>query len=400
MSKNYSIESIIGIRGYTTPQFVGTGGMMKQRNKDFIVREIPPSGKPIFDGSEIGDNLGGMYIHCVLWKTGLDTFSAIKKLSNNWKIAEEDFGYAGLKDAAAETYQRISIWNIDKRRIKATNLPNINLFHPIRQKFAVRTGDLLGNFFEIIIRGIQREWSNDDWEQFKIHLESKGVLNFYGFQRFGGKRPILHLIGKLLLQEEYFDAIDKYLGETSPMEHENITKLRHEYREARSYNNLRLKFPNLYLIERRLLRGLKRHHSAKNIILSLPKPFLRLTISAYQAYLFNEVLSYLNETYFPLLGDMTIPLPGYQTFREHAREEIWDKLTALLDEDTLDFLSFKHEHPNLRSKGSLRKAILLPTEFNYSKMDIEERSKKVTFCLPKGSYATIVIREIIKTEIY
>lgn len=398
MPKDYSVESIIGIHGYKIPQFTGTGGKIKQQNKDFIVREIPPSGKPIFDGSEIGEDLGGMYIHCVLWKKGIDTFSAIKRLSNSWKKAEKDFGFAGLKDAAAETYQRISIWNINKSRIKDTNLLKVRVFHPIRQKFAVRIGDLLGNFFEIVIRDIRREWNKVDWEHFKLHLESKGVLNFYGLQRFGAKRPILHLIGKYLVQEKYSDAIDKYLGETSPLEHENITKLRQEYLETRSYSALRLKFPYSYSIEKTLLIGLGRHLSAKNIILSLPRSFLRLAISAYQAFLFNKVLSYLNEINFPLLSDLVIPIPGYQIIRKQTCEEIWDRLKALLEEDTLNFQSFRHNQPNLSSKGSLRKAILVPTKFKYSHIDIEKRRSKVSFCLPKGSYGTVVIREITKTE--
>lgn len=399
MSKDYSIESIIGIRGYSAAQFSGTGGVTKQRNKDFIVREIPPSGKPIFNGSEIGDNLGGMYIHCVLWKTGLDTFSAIRKLCNFWGVAEEDFGYAGLKDAAAETYQRISVWNIDGRLIEATDLPKMKVFHPIRQKFAVKIGDLIGNFFEITIRDIQNEWDDEYWKHFKSHLESKGILNFYGFQRFGGKRPILHQIGKNLLQEEYSDAIDKYLGETSPLEKENITELRKEYYKIRSYSNLRSKFPNSYRYEKLLLRGLERHHSAKNIILSLPKSFLRLAISAYQSYLFNKVLSLLNENHFPLPADLVIPLAGYQSIREQTSYEAWYELTALLDKDMLDFQSFMHEEQKLRSKGALRKAIAFPCEFDYHHMAIEEKGNVVTFSLPKGSYGTVLIREITKTEI-
>ncbi len=399
MLKDYSIESNIGVHGYSTPQFTGIGGIIKQRNKDFIVREIPPSGKPIFDGSEIGDNLGGMFIHCVLWKTGLDTYSAIRKLSSSWKIAEKDFGFAGLKDAAAETYQRISIWNIDKKRIYTTNLPNIKIFHPIRQKFAVKIGDLLGNFFEIIIRNNHQKWNNEEWKHFKVHLESKGVLNFYGSQRFGAKRPILHLIGKLLLQEKYSDAVTKYLGEISPLENERITKLRQKYHETHSYNKLRSEFPYSYHIERMLLRGLIRHHSSKSIILNLPKSFLKLAISAYQSYLFNRVLSHLNKTCVPLASDIAIPLPGYRTIQEQVSDEIWDNLTALLEKDALDLHSFRHEQPNLRSKGSSRRAIIFPDNFNYFPMDIEEKGIKVTFSIPKGSYGTIVIREITKNKI-
>ncbi|UCG00530.1 MAG: tRNA pseudouridine(13) synthase TruD [Candidatus Heimdallarchaeota archaeon] len=394
---NHSIESIVGIHGYITPEFNGTGGKIKQQNKDFIVREIPPSGKPIFDGSEIGEDLGGLYIHCVLWKSGFDTFRAINKLGSLLRIEEKDFGFAGLKDAAAETYQRISIWNIDIHLIERIDLPKIRLFHPIRQKFAVKIGDLLGNYFKIKIRDIQRELSEDDLENLKRGLELKGVLNFYGPQRFGSTRPILHIIGKLLLQNRYSEAIDKYLGAKSPLENEKIVELRHEYSDTQSYRELIDKFPISYRIEKMLLKGLDKNRSSKNIVLTLPKQFLRLAISSYQSYLFNRVLSYLNESDFPLSKKLVIPLPGYQTVRKQTSEEIWEKLNTFLEEDALDYQSFYHEEAMLRSKGTLRNAILFPTQFNYSHLDIDWI--EVIFCLPKGSYGTSVIREITKTNI-
>jgi tRNA pseudouridine13 synthase len=398
MSQECSIESLIGIHGYSSAQILGTGGCIKQRQEDFIVREIPPSGKPIFDGSEIGHSLGGMYVHCVLWKKGLDTFSAIRKLCKSWGVTEEDFGYAGLKDAAAETYQRISVWNVDEKVIQETDLPNIKVYHPIRQKFAVKIGDLIGNFFEIKIHDIRNEWNEENWKHLKSHFESDGILNFYGSQRFGSKRPILHLIGKYLLQQNYSDAIDKYIGETSPLEKEYITDLRLEYSNTHSYGNLKLKFPNSYRIEKLLLRGLERNLSAKNTVLALPKSFLRLAISAYQSYLFNKVLSVLNENYFPLTTDLVVPLAGYQSIREQTSFEAWDELTALLNKDMIDFQSFKHKEQKLRSKGTLRKAIVIPGEFNHHQVDNEKRVDVVTFSLPKGSYGTVLMREVTKTE--
>ncbi|UCG90790.1 MAG: tRNA pseudouridine(13) synthase TruD, partial [Candidatus Heimdallarchaeota archaeon] len=51
-----------------------------------------------------------------------------------------------------------------------------------------------------------------------------------------------------------------------------------------------------------------------------------------------------------------------------------------------------------RSKGSSRRAIIFPDKFNFSPMDIEEKRIEVTFGLPKGSYGTVVVREIIKNK--
>lgn len=398
MPKDYSTESIIGIHGYSTPQFSGTGGTIKKRNEDFIVREIPPSRKPIFDGSEIGEDVGGMYIHCILWKTGLDTFSAIRTLSNSLKIPEADFGYAGLKDAAAETFQRISIWNIDASRINSINIPKIKLFHPIRQKFAIKTGDLLGNFFEIKICDIKEVWNSQDWNAFKNHLMSDGVPNFYGPQRFGSKRPLLHLIGKFLIKEEYSKVIERYIGETSPLEHAYITQLREDFSNTSLYNNIRSKFPKSYSIERSLLLGLEKDLSPKNIILKLPKSFLRLAVSAYQSYIFNKTLSYLLETDFSLNADSVIPLPGYKSNKNETNELIWNEILTLLEEDGINFQDFGDNKLNLRSKGFSRKVLCFPIGFSYSSIKDEKKSINVNFSLSKGCYATIVIREITKTE--
>ncbi|MFW9903404.1 MAG: tRNA pseudouridine(13) synthase TruD [Candidatus Thorarchaeota archaeon] len=395
MSKDYSVESIIGIHGYNTTEFNGTGGRIKQQNKDFIVREIPPSGKPIFNGSEIGEDLGGLFIHCVMWKSGLDTFSAINRLSSLLRIAEKDFGFAGLKDAAAETYQRISIWNTDINCIKRVNLPKIRLFYPIRQKFAIKTGDLLGNYFKIRIRGIRKNLNESDLEFLNKNFEVKGVLNFYGSQRFGSTRPILHVIGRLLLQNRYSEAINQYLGVTSPLENEKIVRLRKEYHNTNSYEILINKFPNSYRIERLLLTGLKARRTSKNIVFSLPKQFLRLAISAYQSYLFNKVLSFVNEVGLPPFS-LKIPLPGYKTESKQTIEEIWEKMTSCLEDDELDYKCFHHEHAILRSKGSLRDAISFPKQFHCSQLG--NKDIEVVFCLPKGSYGTIVIREITKNK--
>ncbi len=398
MSKSYSVESIVGINKYSTPRFSGMGGIIKQKNEDFIVREIPPSGNPIFTGSEIGDDQGGMYIHCVLWKSGLDTFNAIKKLSNILGVNESDIGYAGLKDAYAETFQRISIWNLDIESVKKIDFSDLKLFHPIRQRFAVRIGDLVGNYFEVIIRDIEREWTSEEWDSFQIQMESNGMLNYYGIQRFGSQRPILHLIGKLLLQEKYSEIIKRYIGDTSPLEHENITQLRMGYLEASSYTQIRERFPKKYSIERMLLTGLLKGFSAKKNVLRLPKYFLRLSISAYQAFIFNRILSSINVDNLLSLKDLHVPLPGYQSNKQETSEETWNILITMLEVDAVDFNNFKHEKPSLSSKGSTRKAIVFPTKINNDVISKQEKAIKISFVLPKGSYATILTREIIKEE--
>ncbi|MFW9780327.1 MAG: tRNA pseudouridine(13) synthase TruD [Candidatus Heimdallarchaeota archaeon] len=397
-----SIESLIGIRGFSTPTIIGMGGVIRQHFSDFIVREILPNGSPIFDGSKIGFGaIGGLYVHCLLQKSGLDTFTAIRKISNCLKVSERDFGYAGLKDAEAVTYQRISIWNIAIDRMMAIDLPQIRLFNPVRQRFAVKIGDLAGNHFEITIRKIQRNWNSLMWDGFIRSISSRGILNYFMAQRFGSRRPILHLIGRFLIQKRYAEVISAYLGYTSLLENPRITELRKKWLQNRKEGEEirdKFMFPNSYHIENIMLRGLKRRLPARIIIENLPHPFLRLAISAYQSYLYNLVLSYLNKSNI-VAKNTLIPLVGYQSPRhKHSFSElVWNTMNEILEDEAVEFDCFRQiELPWLRSKGSKRKAVVYPTDFKRFKLT--GSAIKVTFSLPKGSYGTAVMRELLKTQ--
>jgi len=255
MSLVSNLEESTGIKGYLLG-FRGIHGVIKQLPEDFIVREILPDGTVIFDGSEIGSDVGGMYTHFVLWKRGLDTYSALKKIAQMCSLEERDFGFAGLKDAQAVSFQRISVWGFQKNCLEKIDLPKLKIINPIRQKFSIFPGSLAGNQFQIKIRNISEKIENELWLKFRKEALDKGFLNFFGLQRFGSKRPILHLVGKYLLQEKYSFAIDSYLGSNSNDEHEKISSLRKRYRDGENPSNLLNEFPRSYSFERAIMKGL------------------------------------------------------------------------------------------------------------------------------------------------
>ncbi len=392
--RQFDFERDIGISTYSLSCYPSLGGRIKQGSTDFIVHEILPTGDAIYDGSELGEDLGGMYHHCVLWKRGIDTFTAIKQLSTILNIPESDIGYAGLKDAQAESFQRISIWNSNKKAISDINLSNLKLFSPVRQKFSVKIGELLGNRFEIVIRDIKENWSLEIWNRFTTELNANGLLNFYGMQRFGSKRPILHKFGKLILQEKYLEAIKLYLGYISKAENENITSLRNEIHSSFFLSPINIQFPPKYSIENQLINGLNQNFNAKRIIFSLPKMFLRFSISAYQSYIFNSILSKLSSIQYSKLNEIFVPLPGYRSEKLKSDDYLISEVKDLLAKDDLSFRDFKHSEKILKSKGNIRKAIVFPKKFKHMKGE-SPQSVQVCFDLPKGSYATILLREII-----
>ena len=397
MTEISATENAVGIQNYLL-DFPGIGGEIKRFNSDFIVREILPNGEVIFNGTEIGNDIGGMYIHFVLWKSGLDTYSAIKKIRSVCTCKETDFGYAGLKDAQAESLQRISLWRGDKRCLEQINLPNLKIINPIKQKFAIAIGDLLGNQFQVRIREPKISVKQEKWESFVEEAEEKGFLNYYGMQRFGSKRPILHLIGKSLLQENYSNVLKMYIGSTSELEHIYITKTRLMFENNLDLSEIRDLFPHSYLFERLMLNGLSKGKKPQEIVFSLPKYFLRLSISAYQSFIFNKLVSTLDLSGLNSNKILSIPLVGYKTDLSDFDEEIGLKITEFLTEDGLNLKSFMHKKKILSSKGTVRLATVKPENVVVKFIEAGLKDIELSFNLPKGSYGTMFIREVQKSS--
>jgi tRNA pseudouridine13 synthase len=329
----------------------------------------------------------------------MDTNSAIRKICNLCNYREEDIGYAGLKDSQAETLQRISLWNGQKECLSNINHPKIKILNPVKQKYGISVGDLFGNHFQVLIRNPDNLVSESDRISFCKDAESQGFLNFYGLQRFGSKRPILHLFGRYLLQGQYSEAIDAYLGTFSELEHESISKLRKMYINGEPISEIRAQYSSSYSFERKMLLGLIKGYSVKKIIHSLPEYFLRLAISSYQSYLFNQLLTYLHSQNYQLDSETKLPLVGHSSDFSDLPHEIRNLLIELLSKDNLNLNSFRHQIKKISSKGTERLAIIKPTHVKLFPYNEGKKNIKVQFSLPKGSYGTIFLREIIKKPI-
>jgi tRNA pseudouridine13 synthase len=85
-------------------------------------------------------------------------------------------------------------------------------------------------------------------------------------------------------------------------------------------------------------------------------------------------------------------------------ENQWgDTISKILNDLKVDKKSFSSpNYPELSSKGLWRPLGILPKDFSYSILhDKEDQNKlvaEVSFDLPRGTYATVVLREIMKTN--
>tara|TARA_Y100000996_G_scaffold393259_1_gene356627 strand:- start:808 stop:2001 length:1194 start_codon:yes stop_codon:yes gene_type:complete len=386
------IDKDIGISVYTTKS-IPVNGKIKQNENDFCVSEVL-SEKALLSF----DNITGHAVY-LLTKSGIDTNHALSDIEKRYGIVLKSLG---LKDANAKTKQFVYTYK------KSNYLEKIEG----KKYFAERLGftqkpiskkHMLGNLFEIKV--------SDSSENLPSIYDEK-FLNFFGYQRFGSRRPITHLVGKSIIQGNYQNALDYLLNFSSKYDSEKNNELRKLISERKSESEIIELLPYSMDIERTILKQLSTDNDPKNAIRSIPLNLRRFYVQAYQSFLFNKTLSmayeYEEELFSPMVDDvcfdknfelgkyqndpkqkLTIPLIGHSYYKK-SRFDYYIK--KILEDESIhpkDF--FINDFQELSLDGGFRNASINIQDFSISK-------NIVKFQLPRGSYATIVLREILKPE--
>ena len=245
----------------------------------------------------------------------------------------------------------------------------------------------------------------------RLHDPEK-ILNFFGYQRFGSRRPITHLVGKSIIQGNYDDALEYLLNFSSKYDSEKNNELRKLISERNSESEVIELLPFSMDIERNLLKQLDTDKDPKNAIRSIPLKLRRFYVQAYQSFLFNKTISlayeYEEELFSPTIDDvcfdknfelgkyqndpkqkLAIPLIGHSYYKK-SRFDYYIK--KILEDESLspkDF--FINDFQELSLDGGFRNASIDILNFS-------NQQNLVKFQLSRGSYATIVLREILKPE--
>lgn len=387
------IDSQIGILVYST-SFDGIGGRIRSNTEDFEVSEI------ISDRSLQAIKEQEGYAVFKLKKKNIDTNHALSDLFRKKGIRLKALG---LKDASAVTVQFVCSNNkgksIDSFLSEKYTLQKIGYVKkPLSKK------DMIANHFKIKI--------SDCKDQLNEFHEYDKVLNFYGYQRFGSKRPVTHLIGKAILQKNFKQAIDLILSFTSSYDSKENTEIRKKLGDKSNYAQYFKDVPHQMDIERIVLREMIEHENEKKAIRAIPLSLRRFYIQAYQSYLFNHSLSSAfsdGENMFKIQeGDvcfdsegkigkyvkggeqnLSLPFVGYSYYKKTRFDYYISKILKNEEISPKDF--FIKEMQEVSSEGGFRQATIHCT--NYSSFD-----NFVEFSLSRGSFATILLREIMKPK--
>ena len=336
---------------YITEGYPGIGGKIRQKPSHFIVEEVPlyePSGE-------------GIHLYLNITKENMNTRDLQIRLAELFNLDPSEVGKAGLKDKYAITTQTMSVVFDGEQPDPVDVISVIEEEIPVKVNWAkyhtnkIRAGHLLGNRFKITIT----EPCEDALERAKEiaeRIHEIGVPNYYGVQRTGEEGENI-IQGWLILKGR------KHLGD----------------RWLRKYllSSYQSYLCNRYLVKRiekglfrRLIQGdlAKKHDTGGVFIVEDPQ--------TEQKRFENKEISF------------TAPMYGYK-MRE-AKDESFTLEKAILDSVTITKQDFRKHHV----KGTRRMGRILP------EITVAENHEglELGFFLPKGSYATTVLREFMKND--
>ena len=171
------------------PRYDGSGPALTapSRAEDFRVEEIP-----LYPASGEGEHL-----FVFVEKRDLTTPEMIQRMAETLDIDVREIGRAGLKDRHAVTRQWISLpRRASEGKIENLGDENFRILETSPHGNKLKPGHLSGNRFELFLPG---EAEESFIEARIAELRSEGLPNYFGVQRFGARRDN-HLAGKRILE--------------------------------------------------------------------------------------------------------------------------------------------------------------------------------------------------------
>ncbi len=422
------MERALGIDGYLTTT-AGVGGILKASAEDFIVDEVSCPPAPSIDGR---------YTLATLRVRNWETNHLVRQLARSLHVSRDRIGFAGTKDKRALTTQLFSFRDGTPEELHALRLKDVEVLDAFRSARPLELGDLLGNRFRIVVRGLGVEPEKasrlveETARQIRMH---GGFPNFFGIQRFGSVRPITHLVGKAIVRGDFKEAVRVYVANPIEGEDPESFGVRSALAESGDVKGALRDYPRNYTFEKAILNHLAVHPTDDvGALRVLPQNLLKMFVHAYQSFLFNRILSERMRRgipiHEPVAGDLVLPadkrgLPdrertidvtcdNVERVARRCREgKAWVSAvlfgsesefaggepgqieqTAVAEEGLhpRDFLI--PDLPRISSKGS-RREILAPVKA--LEAAVEGPDLTIDAELTRGAYATCLLREFMKT---
>jgi tRNA pseudouridine13 synthase len=330
-----------------TADLPGVGGRIKQEPEDFVVEEIPayePSG-------------AGEFLYLWLEKRDMGAEFFVRQIARRLGLAPEEIGTAGLKDRRAVTRQWVSAPHQAEPHLAQLDGDGIRLLKTSRHGNKLRPGHLHGNRFVIRIRDVATAAALRLGEMLE-RIRQIGLANFYGPQRFGNNGETLNM-GLRMLRGEVESRSGRFLR-----------KLALSAAQSALFNAC---------LSRRIEEGLLRRVLLGDVMAKWPfgGMFTVADVAAEQPRFDRRETVHTG----PMFGRKMFPTAGLAAERE----------SAILRDAELTAESF-HGFGKLL-QGTRRHNLVYLDDLSGA---ADGSDVVLTFTLPAGSYATVLLREIMK----
>ena len=348
-------------------------------------------------------------------KHSIDTMHMARELS---EALRSRVSYAGLKDKRAVAVQYATPTSRRSDRPERVVTPRFTATMVGYLPRPLTRASLVGNVFSVVLRRCCREVEARASEAVDAAAEGR-VPNFYGLQRFGTSGAGTHTVGSAMVRGEFKEAVGLLLGASQSPEIK-------EAFGAERYGSLAGLLPAGKDAELGVASELARHPGDwVRALRSVPLNLRRLYVQAYQSYVFNRTLSIAAERGEDLSGlregdnwaqaspdglvvseprgvrDVptggAVPLVqvvGY-AFRNYGSRFDSCLMEALEEEGLVPNRFYLEGMQEVSQEGGFRRPALVVREESWK---VEDGDLHMKFILPRGQYATVLLREIVKAE--
>ncbi|MCY2960367.1 MAG: tRNA pseudouridine(13) synthase TruD [Planctomycetota bacterium] len=383
---------------------------IKSKPQDFRVYEL------LVDGY-VGDK--GKYRVYRVTKKKLTSLEAASELALATGVRSSDIGMAGMKDRQGVTTQFMSVRGGKPVRFQS---PSLKVEMAGFAMHALSSRDSIGNGFEIALRGVEPA-ERAEIEREAVYVRDLGVPNYFGEQRFGNLRHGQGWVAKELALGRAESALQHLLA--SPSENDNP--------HMRSFKRGLASAWGDWKRCRDVAGAYGAHHSIFEHLAREPDDFagafryvkteVRLIhLYAFQSHIWNRAVARfigesarpkdrlvvpslegpLSFTRAPLAvpeawkGNFRMPGEGLEDV-EHDDQRRW--LTAALAAEGLAPEDFRiHGVPGFAIKGEDRQLLVHPRRLEIAPDRRSDGVLHVSFDLPRGSYATLVLARLAPTR--
>jgi tRNA pseudouridine13 synthase len=387
---------------------------LKQSPDDFRVEEL----------TDVVPSDRGPFALYRLEKRGWSTPDALSAVRRRWKIEPRRLSYGGLKDRHAATVQYFTIFHGPSRNLRHHDV-EVTYLGQVAHPYG--SADIRANRFGIRLRQLEAA-EIEGAERALAEVRINGVPNYFDDQRFGSVALGGEFVARLMVLERFEEALR--LGLTGPYEFDRAE-------QKREKALLRQHWGDWAALKESLPRGHAR--SLVDYLLHYPadfrgalarlRPELRgLYLSAYQSYLWNRMLArwlrehlrsdqllsvklrlsevpmhrHLDEPQRKELMELSLPLPSAR-MRLAADDSRAQLVHAVLSEEGLEAgqMKIRGIRELFFSKGE-RSALCVPAEVSSSVEEDERHPGKqslvLQFELPRGSYATLIVKRSLQSR--